>query len=159
MAGTPVPRSLASEAPKTGSGEHPAVKAYREKLDSIVDGAEADVEQLNRTLATYLRSVKTPIPPPLPGGPMIECTATEWRDIGHGVSVQVRSLDGVPGGVAYRHPRPDGKGQCEGYAPLNPERPLAWDLVSLEPLTLSPSLLCLACQHHGYIENGRWRPC
>ena len=33
-----------------------------------------------------------------------------------------------------------------------------WTLESLDPLTISPSLLCLLCGDHGFIRNGRWVP-
>lgn len=33
----------------------------------------------------------------------------------------------------------------------------AWDVVSWEPLTISPSFLC-HCGFHGWIQNGRWVP-
>ena len=32
-----------------------------------------------------------------------------------------------------------------------------WDLVSWEPLTVSPSLLC-GCGAHGFIRDGKWIP-
>lgn len=31
-----------------------------------------------------------------------------------------------------------------------------WQVVSIEPLTLSPSLLCRVCGDHGFIRNGKW---
>lgn len=31
-----------------------------------------------------------------------------------------------------------------------------WQVVQWEPLTLSPSLLCRACDDHGFIREGRW---
>jgi len=31
-----------------------------------------------------------------------------------------------------------------------------WTVESLDPLTLSPSLLCRACGDHGFIRAGRW---
>lgn len=34
----------------------------------------------------------------------------------------------------------------------------AWQLNSLEPLDVSPSLLCVTCGHHGFIRNGAWVP-
>jgi len=37
-------------------------------------------------------------------------------------------------------------------------RYIAWTIESWEPLTISPSLLCLRCQDHGHIKNGRWVP-
>lgn len=32
-----------------------------------------------------------------------------------------------------------------------------WQLISRDPLTLSPSFLC-HCGHHGWIREGRWVP-
>lgn len=84
-------------------------------------------------------------------------TASERIDIGHGVSIEKRYVDGVLGGVAYWHQTPAGE-PCEGYVAVKPSPFEAWDLVSLEPLTLSPSLLCLACNHHGFIRDGAWVP-
>lgn len=31
-----------------------------------------------------------------------------------------------------------------------------WQVESLEPLSISPSLLCTDCGDHGFIKNGRW---
>ena len=82
-----------------------------------------------------------------------------WTDIGHGVSIQFRELPGVESrGVAYRHPTPKENHPCEGYAPLKPEYEEGWDLIQREPLTISPSLLCLVCGHHGFIREGKWIP-
>lgn len=33
-----------------------------------------------------------------------------------------------------------------------------WDVVSEDPLTLSPSLACGTCGHHGWIRDGQWVP-
>lgn len=33
-----------------------------------------------------------------------------------------------------------------------------WQVVNWEPLTLSPSLLCLSCGLHGFIRDGQWIP-
>ena len=32
----------------------------------------------------------------------------------------------------------------------------AWDVQSLDPLTISPSVLCRACGDHGFIRDGKW---
>jgi hypothetical protein len=55
-------------------------------------------------------------------------------------------------------------GWCEGAVTFAGEAqrklsPAAttWDVLSGEPLTLSPSLLC-HCGDHGYIRDGRWVP-
>jgi hypothetical protein len=85
-------------------------------------------------------------------------------NIGHGVTIEFwhpsESAD-KPGGIIETHPGPDGQ-PCsgslsfEGYArrDLNP----TWRVVSLDPLTLEPSILCRSCGHHGFIRNGRWEP-
>ena len=86
-----------------------------------------------------------------------EYSADPWVDIGGGVSIEIRRVDGAVGGVAYRHKKPSTGGPCEGYAPVAGPGAL-WTLVSSEPLTLAPSLLCLECKHHGFIQNGRWVP-
>lgn len=31
------------------------------------------------------------------------------------------------------------------------------ELVTADPLTISPSLLCQHCSSHGFVENGSWR--
>lgn len=31
-----------------------------------------------------------------------------------------------------------------------------WQVISWEPLTLSPSLLCMRCGDHGFIRDGKW---
>jgi hypothetical protein len=33
-----------------------------------------------------------------------------------------------------------------------------WAVESWEPLTVSPSVLCRECGHHGFIREGRWVP-
>lgn len=33
-----------------------------------------------------------------------------------------------------------------------------WEVVQFEPLTLSPSLQCGLCPHHGFIREDRWVP-
>jgi hypothetical protein len=85
-------------------------------------------------------------------------------DLGHGVLakfyVSHGRLELGHVGVLYEHP--DGKGgRCWGGVPFagkNPADPRGWQLESLEPLTLSPSVLCMSCQHHGFIRGGKWVP-
>lgn len=92
---------------------------------------------------------------------MLDCRRGEWEDIGHGVRIRRAYLDNVLGGVDYEHPA---SGRCSGtdaYIPCAPSGLVAqvhWKLESEEPLTLSPSLLCPVCQHHGFIRDGKWVP-
>jgi hypothetical protein len=90
---------------------------------------------------------------------MATCTADPREAIGSGVSIERRYIDGEFDGLAYWHP--DGKGGvCEGYIYFRePGDKDGWTLVSEKPLTVAPSLLCRACQHHGFIRGGRWVPC
>lgn len=34
-----------------------------------------------------------------------------------------------------------------------------WTVESRDPLTLSPSLLCRRCGHHGFLRQGLWEAC
>ena len=34
-----------------------------------------------------------------------------------------------------------------------------WNVESWEPLTCSPSLLCMTCGDHGFIRNNQWEAC
>jgi hypothetical protein len=77
------------------------------------------------------------------------------RDLGHGVRAQVRRIGDVIHGVAYWHTC-NGRPDSEDFVSVKPEWPDGWDLLSEDPLTLSPSLLCTACQHHGFIREGKW---
>lgn len=65
-------------------------------------------------------------------------------------------------GLLEAHHLPNGDLCCgSAYWKQHPgdkrERPL-WELVSLDPLTLTQSIQC-DCGHHGHITSGRWIPC
>lgn len=102
----------------------------------------------------------------------------DWTDIGHGHKVHWASWrpdrelnpqyahlpDVEHAQLSVYHRRADNGEPCMGGAMIDtvpdvvrgPERDL-WQLVSLEPLTLSPSLLCV-CGDHGFIRDGQWVP-
>lgn len=88
----------------------------------------------------------------------VVCSKDPIEDIGHGVRIERRYMNGELEGVAYWHPRPDGQGECEGWVSFRPKWPDGWDLLSQNPLHMEPSLLCLHCNHHGFIREGRWVP-
>ena len=46
----------------SASGQHPAVKAYRAKLDSVDKGCDEATSELDRKLEEYLSELKTPLP-------------------------------------------------------------------------------------------------
>lgn len=105
---------------------------------------------------------------------------TQPLDIGHGhvvtftrwapdreLNPQYADLPDVdPIGLMDDHNRPDGTPcvggavmfECEAARRAFPNR-TTWTLVSLEPLTITPSLLCRTCGDHGFITSGRWCPC
>lgn len=59
-------RPHSKETPRTKSGQHPAVTAYRGKLVSIQDGQGAALDDLAAKIAEATETLKTPPPPPLP---------------------------------------------------------------------------------------------
>jgi hypothetical protein len=66
-------------------------------------------------------------------------------------------------GLLIFHPNPQGQ-PCAGFVTFAGEvqREIApttttWDVVSWEPLTITPSVLC-SCGDHGFIREGRWVP-
>lgn len=66
-------RSAAPPAPvkpkrAASSGQHPAVKAYRKKLESIDENCNAAASNINRQLQEYLDYMKTPVPEDPPDG-------------------------------------------------------------------------------------------
>lgn len=76
--------------------------------------------------------------------------------------------DGLPDverwGIEIEHPRQDGSGPCVGFATfdgdvqrqVHPQIP-KWTVESIDPLTISPSVLC-SCGDHGFIRQGLWVP-
>lgn len=86
------------------------------------------------------------------------------RDIGGGHRVVMFKDDGAisASGLIDYHLKPDGS-PCGGSSirfdlPENLYVPpeAKWQLISLNPLHLEPSLLCRICGDHGFIRNGRW---
>lgn len=84
-------------------------------------------------------------------------------DLGHDVRIlfTVREDGGPRIGLIESHRAPDGR-ECGGSVTfdvpeaegLNGPR---WTVESMDPLTISPSVLC-SCGHHGFIQAGRWVP-
>lgn len=66
-------------------------------------------------------------------------------------------------GIIEAHKNPAGE-LCEGYVsfckPLNPSALEAeretWEVQSLRPLTISPSIQCSSCPAHGFIREDKW---
>lgn len=43
---------------------------------------------------------------------------------------------------------------AEVRLPINPEH--GWQVQSVDPLTVTPSILCSGCSTHGFITGGAW---
>lgn len=89
-------------------------------------------------------------------------------DLGHGVRAEFTGLYGdqenTRTGLFISHMHEDGM-DCIGSVTFDlpvmrekfPNGPL-WTLHSLDPLTLSPSVLNSPCGLHGFIREGKWVP-
>ena len=61
-------------------------------------------------------------------------------------------------GIYEYHLKPDGE-YCAGFVPFKVHDPVrGWNVISLDPLTISPSVLC-SCGMHGFIQEGKWVNC
>jgi Family of unknown function (DUF6527) len=78
----------------------------------------------------------------------------ERIDLGHGVFIEPRKLDGELAGLGWWHPCTGG--EREDFIPLRPKMDRGWDVIAAEPLTIFPSVLCRVCKFHGYITKGKW---
>lgn len=85
-------------------------------------------------------------------------------DLGNG-SFYVKTVDREGNWVAISEYHKDSHDNlCGGWVPFNVESEYLtsgspkWEVRSLDPLHLEPSLLC-GCGHHGFIRNGRWESC
>lgn len=71
--------------------------------------------------------------------------------------------DGKPWGWVEEHPDAQRPGHpCSGSVArrgaTGAENRPQWDVLSEEPITLSPSIVCRGCGAHGWIRDGRWVP-
>jgi hypothetical protein len=99
---------------------------------------------------------------------------TQPVDIGHGLTAALRIADdglepegSHPGwsagdvlGVLLTHPCSKRDGQVvQDFIPVNYMPSRDWELVSREPITLSPSVNYVGCCGlHGFVREGRWVP-
>lgn len=92
---------------------------------------------------------------------MITWDSDNWIDLGAGTEMTMQYNENhEPVGLIERH-------VCNGVisggsVPFAHERALAvpsspvWTVQQVEPLTLTPSIACHRCPHHGWIRDGRW---
>jgi hypothetical protein len=84
-------------------------------------------------------------------------------DLGHDVHVTFLAWrDHERAGLHIYHRRPDGQ-PCVGAVMFDlpgvtdVHRGAVWQVVSLDPIHIDPSVLC-SCGSHGWIHAGRWVP-
>lgn len=64
---------------------------------------------------------------------------------------------GFEGHVLWKHDCVNSAGDTFRSETILPYRsPGGWVLVNKEPMTVTPSIICLTCQTHGFITNGKW---
>jgi len=84
----------------------------------------------------------------------------EWQAIGHSVELKAYTNEaGEVMGYWFSHAVPVDEidvepGRCRGRIPVS--GPNAWAVDQAEPLTLSPSVLCVSHNFHGFVRNGAW---
>ena len=89
---------------------------------------------------------------------------TSRIDIGHGVTIQrTENQAGELWGWIETHPHQQTGEPCSGSiaaagGPGDKGGYATWTVECLDPLTLSPSILCRDCGHHGFVKAGKWIP-
>lgn len=89
-------------------------------------------------------------------------------DIGHDVTILPTFYAGELAGINEGHLTSDGR-SCGGWVAFagtawaqgfadDGVQITTWTVEQLDPLTISPSVLCRACGNHGFIRDGRWVP-
>lgn len=88
---------------------------------------------------------------------------------GHSYSFFMSGEDQIIAGIIEEHPAgKDCNGLKQGEPCFGsvffdiPETPVnrpRWKVISLEPLTIEPSILCTFCGNHGYIRESKWISC
>lgn len=93
---------------------------------------------------------------------MSEFSKDSWPPVvtlGPGRTLQrVDNSDGTVYGFIETHPRPDNGQPCEGGIALRTAevKHPSWVVESVDPITLSPSILCKGCGTHGFVTDGKW---
>jgi len=89
----------------------------------------------------------------------------DYLDIGYGVSIKFSEHKGGVVGIHERHPdKRDPTHLCGGFVFFDGPNEVrrngtpVWKVESMNPLTLSPSILCRTCGNHGFIREGKWVP-
>lgn len=88
-------------------------------------------------------------------------------DLGEGIYLEREECEHGTSGYWFVHPTDDGPelsatpGKCVGLVSTCPHHEHLngpWTIEAVEPLTLSPSILCRQHGTHGFVRNGEWVP-
>lgn len=77
-----------------------------------------------------------------------------WLDDNHCVEFKTRQGDTEPSRALWCHRTADGEWCIGGFQWRGPG--VNWTLVSMEPLHVEPSILCVTHGDHGFIRDGKW---
>jgi hypothetical protein len=88
-------------------------------------------------------------------------------DLGHDHTLEFVSYKGDEyAGANVAHNKPDGS-RCNGFITIkgsawdrefNDPEVASWEMSQVDPITLTPSLLCRVCGDHGFVREGKWVP-
>ncbi|MGW5147572.1 hypothetical protein [Rhodococcus koreensis] len=92
-----------------------------------------------------------------------------WTDAGHGLQwVFFHNEVDSPAGIVERHncPALSAEEAVRGgmvlfdtpYARGHYQQSTLWEVLSVEPLSINESIMCLGCGLHGFITNNMWEP-
>lgn len=85
-----------------------------------------------------------------------------WIDADHALQFYAFGGETVLSGASFWHRRPDGiwclgSFQWRIWSGSTRQEPV-WQLVSMDPFHVEPSIHCHACGAHGWIRDGKWEP-
>lgn len=79
--------------------------------------------------------------------------------IDHGHGIETAWYPGGEVGVRHTCDRGGKRGVIICAPRLVLDQPNGHTIVSVNPVTVSPSIACSDCGLHGFIRDGRWEPC
>ena len=91
----------------------------------------------------------------------VECGCERWQDLDFAVDFWPIDLGNgmraklMQSGDLLTSHRSDTGDPCGGYVQLSGRQP-THEVISAEPLTISPNVTCQTCHVSGFIKEGRW---
>ena len=82
-----------------------------------------------------------------------------WLDERHAIEFTTQQGETEPTGALFCHRDKRNLDEwCIGGFQWRGTSGPNWELVSLSPLHVEPSVHCLSCGEHGFIRDGKWVP-